>query len=81
MTDKSASQLARLGALLNKPTITPDELFRSGVLPLSRNAIYEAIKRGEIEVLSFGRKKAIVTAALRKRLGLDPIRTDGAEAA
>lgn len=57
--------------LLARPTITPDELFQSGVLPLSRNGIYEAINRGEIEVLPLGKKKAIVTSALRRKLGLE----------
>ncbi|KWV54324.1 hypothetical protein AS156_00935 [Bradyrhizobium macuxiense] len=56
--------------LLAKPTITPDELFRSKVLPLSRNGIYEAINRGEIAVMPIGKKKAIITAPLRKQLGL-----------
>jgi hypothetical protein len=57
-------------ALLRKPTITPDELHRSGILPLSRNGIYDAISRGEIDVVEFGRKKAIVTAKLREKLGI-----------
>lgn len=56
--------------LLSKATITPDELHRSGVLPLSRNGIYEAISRGEIKAIKLGKKKAIVTAPLRKMLGL-----------
>jgi hypothetical protein len=61
-----------LRALLARPTITPDELYRSRVLPLTRNGVYEAIRRGEIEVLEFGRKKAIITAALRRKLGMEP---------
>lgn len=56
--------------LFSKPTITPDELLRSGVLPLTRSGIYEAIKRQEIKVLEFGRKKAILTAPLRAQLGI-----------
>jgi len=59
-------------ALLARPTITPDELFQSGVLPLSRNGVYEAIRRGEIDVIPFGRKKAVITAPLRRKLGLEP---------
>jgi hypothetical protein len=38
-------------ALLAKPTISPDELFQAGILPLSRNGIYSAIQRGEIEAI------------------------------
>jgi hypothetical protein len=38
-------------ALLANPTISPDELYLARILPLSRNGIYEAIKRGEIEAI------------------------------
>jgi hypothetical protein len=58
-------------ALLAKPTISPDELYRASILPLSRNGIYAAIQRGEIEAIPFGHKKAIVTSALRKKLGME----------
>lgn len=57
--------------LLSRPTITPAELIASGILPLKRNGIYDAIKRGEIEVLDLGHKKAVITAPLRRKLGLD----------
>jgi hypothetical protein len=56
--------------LLSRPTITPEQLLRSGILPLSRNGVYEAIRRGEIAALAFGKKKAILTAPLREKLGL-----------
>ncbi|MFB9262272.1 hypothetical protein ACFFWD_03670 [Bradyrhizobium erythrophlei] len=58
-------------ALLSQFTITPDELYQAKILPLSRNGIYEAIRRGELEVIELGKKKAIVTAPLRRKLGLD----------
>jgi hypothetical protein len=58
-------------ALLAKPTISPDELFRASILPLSRNGIYAAIQRGEIEAVPFGHKKAILTLPLRKKLGME----------
>lgn len=57
--------------LLSRPTITPAELIASGILPLKRNGIYDAIKRGEISVVSLGRKKAVITAPLRKQLGIE----------
>jgi hypothetical protein len=57
-------------ALLARPTISPDELFRSGIFPLSKNGIYKAIERHEIELAEFGRKKAVITAPIRKKLGL-----------
>ena len=59
--------------LLAKPTISPDELFRSGIFPLSRNGVYDAITRGDFEVLTFGKKKAILTAPIRRKLGLDGV--------
>jgi hypothetical protein len=59
-------------ALLANPTISPDELYRARILPISRNGIYQAIKNGEIEAVGYGRKKAIVTASLRKKLGMEP---------
>jgi hypothetical protein len=39
-------------------------------LGLSRGSVYEAAIRGEIEVLTFGRRKKAVTAPLRRQLGL-----------
>jgi len=57
--------------LLSRPAITPDELHQSKVLPLTRNGVYEAIKRGELDVLTFGKKKAILTAPLRRKLGIE----------
>ena len=54
--------------LLARHTITPDELHRSGLLPLSRNGIYDAIKRGDIDAIKVGRKMAVITAPLRKKL-------------
>lgn len=60
-----------IAELFARPTITPEELLRSGVLPLSRNGIYEAIRRREIDVLEFGKKKAILTAPLRAKLGME----------
>ena len=40
-------------------------------LSLSRGSVYEAATRGEIEVLTFGRRKVAVTASLRRKLGLE----------
>jgi hypothetical protein len=58
--------------LLSRPTITPAELIASRILPLKRNGIYDAIKRGDIEVINLGHRKAVVTASLRRKLGLEP---------
>src|SRR5690242_2198349 len=60
-----------LHELLKKPVITPAELYQARILPLSLNGIYQSIARGEIETIPVGRrKKGIVTASLRRRLGL-----------
>jgi hypothetical protein len=40
-------------------------------LGLSRGSVYEAAIRGEIEVLTYGRRKKAVTAPLRRKLGLE----------
>jgi hypothetical protein len=69
-TGPTAMNHSEIAELLAKPTITPGELLLSNILPLSRNGIYEAIKNGEIEAICYGKKKAIVTAPLRKKLGL-----------
>jgi hypothetical protein len=60
-----------IAELLSRPTITPAQLVAARILPLSRWGIYEAIKRGEIDVIDLGHKKAIVTASLRKKLGME----------
>ncbi len=62
---------SEIAELFARMTITPDELYQSGVFPLSRNGIYEAIRRREIDVIEFGKKKAILTAPLRRKLGMD----------
>jgi hypothetical protein len=33
--------------------------------------MYEAIRRGDIQTISVGRKHAIITAPLRKQFGID----------
>ena len=62
-------------ALLQNPTITPAQLLKAKILPLGRNGIYDAIRRGDLDVITIGKKKAIITASLRKKLGLDVIAT------
>jgi hypothetical protein len=42
------------------------------MLQLSRNATYDAAKRGEIKTLGIGRVKRVPTAWLRQKLGLAP---------
>jgi hypothetical protein len=39
-------------------------------LDISRGAYYDAIRRGEIEVLEIGKLKKVVSAPLRRKLGI-----------
>ena len=57
--------------LLAKPTITPDELYISGVLKSSRNRVYQAINDGVVASFKVGKKFVIPTAPLRRQLGLE----------
>jgi excisionase family DNA binding protein len=56
--------------LLSKPAITADQLLQSKLLPIGRNTIYDAISSGELASMKVGKKKLILTAPLRKQLGL-----------
>jgi hypothetical protein len=57
--------------LLQKPTITPQQLYLSGVLQSSRNRVYEAINDGAVASFRVGKKIVIPTAPLRKKLGIE----------
>jgi hypothetical protein len=56
---------------LHRPGISPDELYRLKVMPVSRNAIYDACNRGDIECFRVGKKIIIPTAPLRRKLGME----------
>jgi hypothetical protein len=45
---------------------------------LGRSAAYDAVKRGELPVLRFGRRLVVPTARLLAMLGLEPERDEGA---
>jgi hypothetical protein len=66
--DKSELSSAEIDRLLSRPTITAEEL--AVVLRTSRNGAYDAIKRGEVEVIWVGRKVKVLTAPLRRQLGM-----------
>ena len=55
---------------VNVPTLTVEQAAR--YLSLGRSAAYEAVRRGEIPSLKFGRSVRVPTAALRRLLELDP---------
>ena len=62
---------ADLATLLARPTISPDELHESNALKVGRNGIYEACHNGELEVIRRGKKILILTAPLRRKLGIE----------
>ena len=60
-----------LDELLNsKPGITPEELIKTRALPVSRNALYAALRDGDIPSFRVGRKIVIPTAALKAKFQL-----------
>lgn len=52
-----------------RPTMSIEDAGRE--LGLGRSAAYEAASRGEIPTISFGRRKVVPTASLRRLLALD----------
>jgi hypothetical protein len=60
-----------IAAVLRLPGISPDQLYKLGIIPLSRNGIYDACNRGEIESFRLGKKIVIPTAPLRRKLGME----------
>jgi hypothetical protein len=70
MNKRKPASADDIGALLRRPGISPDELFESQAIPVSRNGIYDALNRGEIESFKVGRRIIIPTAPLRRKLGM-----------
>jgi hypothetical protein len=59
--------------MLQRPGISPDELYLLNLMPVSRNGIYSACSRGEIECFRIGRRIIIPTAPLRRKLGIEAV--------
>jgi hypothetical protein len=59
-----------LSDLLSRPTADVDEVGRI-CFGLSRNASYDAAKRGDFATLRIGRLLKVPTAPLKKQLGLE----------
>jgi excisionase family DNA binding protein len=55
--------------LLSRPTISVDDTAR--VLGTGRNSTYEAVRRGEIATMRMGSRYLVLTAPLRKMLGIE----------
>jgi hypothetical protein len=54
--------------ILDRPTCTVEE-FRK-IVRLSRNSAYDAVRRGDVEVIRHGRLIRVITAPLKVKLGL-----------
>jgi len=61
----------QIAEALSRPTISPGVLHKLGILPLGRAGIYDACKNGDLQTVRYRRKIAIVTAPLRKKLGME----------
>ena len=61
---------------MEEPTLSVERAGR--VVGLGRSAAYEAVGRGEIPTIRFGRRVVVPTAALLRLLGFDPpVREEG----
>lgn len=69
--EKVRASAATIAAALSRPVISPDDLDALGLLPVSRNSIYDACNKGDIECFRVGKKIAIPTAPLRRKLGME----------
>lgn len=72
MTDDAASTVSRVMSRIPDPAICPTVSVEeaAGWIGLGRSAGYEAVRRGELPVLRFGRALRVPTAMLRQLLGL-----------
>jgi hypothetical protein len=60
-----------MSEILKRPGISPEQLHKLNLIPVSRNAIYDACNRGEIECFRIGRRIIIPTGPLRRKLGME----------
>lgn len=67
---KRATDSAAIARALEKPGISPEELIDLDILPVGRNSLYDALKRGDIQSFRVGKKIVIPTAPLKRQFGL-----------
>ena len=67
---KQTPQQKVASLLAQEVTISPDQLHQTGAFG-GRNTIYDACARGEIECFRMGRRFFILTAPLRRKLGIE----------
>jgi excisionase family DNA binding protein len=66
-TDKNPT--AVVPEALRNPTCSVEEA--APLLGLSRGLAYKAARAGELPVMKFGRRFRVITAALRRQLGME----------
>ncbi|HEY7311279.1 MAG TPA: helix-turn-helix domain-containing protein [Gemmataceae bacterium] len=69
MSKTENSNAMEIPEVLRKPTCTVEEAGE--VLGVSRGVAYKAARSGELPVMKFGRTVRVITAALRRQLGLE----------
>lgn len=66
-----AEAAAAIELALSRPAISPEDVYKLRLMPLSRNGVYDACRRGDIECFRVGKRIVIPTAPLRRKLGLE----------
>ena len=69
-----ANKKAPVQALMEDPTVTVEEF--AGLLGLSRNGAYNAVRDGKIPSIRIGRSIRVPCAPLRKMLGIEEPKRD-----
>jgi hypothetical protein len=69
MAENPMTLEAAMNELRTKPLI-PLWPTTARICELSRAGVYDAANRGDFDVMEIGRLKKVVSASLRKRLGL-----------
>jgi hypothetical protein len=59
----------QVAQLLARPALTVADALK--VIPLSRNGLYEAIRRGDIQTVKLGKKILVPTGPLRRQFGIE----------
>jgi hypothetical protein len=58
-------------ALLRRPTISVDDAAL--VLGIGRNSAYAAVRNGDVESMAVGKRRLVLTAPLRRKLGISEV--------
>jgi len=69
--------MARLPDPRTEPTVSVERAGAS--LGISRASAYDAVRRGEIPAIRLGRRWVVLTAHLRRLLGLEPAKDDATQ--